>query len=355
MSAQGFTFGIELEYIVPFIYTGDPDPQPTERRAIDRTDPQTNDFRDQNGVLIDNIVYDRVRRTLQFAGLPAAKMPEMSDGGPPSLPTQWDAVVDESLMENDEFAELYGNRYIPLEMRSPVLSADRPGFRTIRLAVDALVSKHRLFITETCGYHVHVGRGTAGFSLPALKNIAAFLWVFEPQIATLHPKERQNYGYASPMRKKANIARFAPDLTRGIREIYAASSKRKLVYLIHWTDEFENDESDEVFIRNMAYNFINIVLVDGKKTVEFRQAASTTDGFDVKMWAEVCVGIVMACAEKGEAEWSAFLYDAAAKEQNRSSEVLKIAGLLRKIGLSDQATWAQERSQRLGTDSCLIQ
>ncbi|KFZ09236.1 hypothetical protein V502_08854 [Pseudogymnoascus sp. VKM F-4520 (FW-2644)] len=355
MSAA-FTFGIEMEYLVPFIFTGEADPEPNERRAIDRTPPQTNDFRDAHGVIIDTVVFDRVRRTLQFAGLPAAKMPVIPGGPPRILPSQWDAVIDESLVETDDMAEVYGNRFIPLEVVSPVLSADRAGYRTIRLAIDALVSRHRLFPTDTCGYHVHVGRGTAGFSLPVLKNIAAFLWVFERQLGSLHSEERHLNGYASSMRKKANISRYAKDLRQGIREIYAASTARQLVFLIHWTDEFEKYENDDVFVRNMAYNFVNIVHAEGKKTIEFRQFCSTTDSLDVKIWAEVCTGIVMACEQRGEAEWSAFLHDAADKEEKKSPEVLKIGDLLRKIGLGDQANWAQERSQKLGNgSSCSIQ
>ncbi|ELR08450.1 hypothetical protein VC83_01262 [Pseudogymnoascus destructans] len=347
-----FTFGIEVEYLVPFIYTGDIDPEPKDRRTIDRTPPNTNDFSDATGIVIDNRVYDRVRRTLRDVGLPAAVMPELPIG---SLPTQWEPVRDESLVEDDDMADLYGNCFVPLEIRSPVLSADRAGFRAVRLAIDALVSKHRLLITDTCGYHVHVGKGKEGFSLPALKNIAAFLWVFGPQLGTLHPPYRHTIGYASSMRKRSNISHHAEDLREGIREIYAAKTARRLVYLIHWTDPDEKFESDDVFIRNMAYNFVNIVHEEGKKTIEFRQFCSTTDSLHVKMWAEVCTGIVMACSERSEAEWSAFLYDAAATEESRPKVVLNIAQLLSRIGLGDQANWAQQRSQELGYRICSIQ
>lgn len=347
-----FTFGIEVEYLVPFLYTGDKDPQPKDRRTIDRTPRPTNDFNAYEGIVIDNLVYDRVRKTLRDVGLPAAVMPEQPVG---ALPSQWEPVCDESLVEDDEMAELYDNCFIPLEIRSPVLNADRAGFRSTRLAIDALVSKHRLLITDTCGYHVHVGRGTEGFSLPALKNIAAFLWVFGPQLGTLHPRHRHTIGYASSMREKSNISRHAEDLRKGIRKIYAAKTARRLVYLIHWTDPDEKFESDDVFIRNMAYNFVNIVHAEGKKTIEFRQFCSTTDSLHIKMWAEVCVGIVMACSERSEIEWSTFLYDAAAKEESKSKEVMNIAQLLSRFGLGDQASWAQERCQELGYRTCSIQ
>lgn len=339
-----FTFGIELEYLVPYIFTGDIDPEPKETRVIDRSTPMEQSFRNAEGIVIDNVVYNRVLSTLQFAGLPAAKMPKLPIG---ALPTQWSAVADESLTETDEMEEMYGNCFVPLELVSPVLSVDRASFRSIRLAVDAVVSKHRLFPTESCGYHVHVGRGTEGFTLPVLKNIAAFVWTFELQLSSLHPRERHSNGYACSMRLRANISHHAKDLSQGIREIYTASDARRLVHLIHWTEEFEKYENDDVFIRNMAYNFVNIVHAEGKKTIEFRQACSTTDSLDVKMWAEICVGIVMACAEKGEAEWSTFLLDAAGKEQKKSPEVMKIGELLRKIGLSDQAGWAEDRSSKL--------
>lgn len=204
-----FTFGIELEYLVPYIYTGEADPEPKERRVLDRTPLPENNFRDREGEVIDNVVYNRVRSTLQLAGLPAAKMPNLPVG---ALPTQWSAVVDESLVETDDMAEIYGNRFIPLELVSPVLSVDRASFRAIRLAVDSVLSKHRLFSSDTCGYHVHVGRGTEGFTLPALKNIAAFFWTFERQLGSLHPRERYFNGYASSMRKRANISCYAENL-----------------------------------------------------------------------------------------------------------------------------------------------
>ncbi|KFY15123.1 hypothetical protein V492_02225 [Pseudogymnoascus sp. VKM F-4246] len=349
----GYTFGIELEYLVPFLYTGDPDPEPNDRRTIDRAVQGENAFCDDYGIVIDNAIYDRVRSTLRFVGLPAAKMPDLPAG---ALPSQWDVVVDESLVETDEMEAMYGEgNFIPVELNSPVLLVERASFRSIRLAVDALVSKHRLFITDTCGFHVHVGRGKEGFPLPALKNIAAFLWVFEPQLGTLHPKDRHLNGYGSPMRERGNIKRLLPDVRQGVREIYAASTARKLVHLIHWTDQYERLENDEVFVRNMAYNFVNIVHKQGKKTIEFRQAASTTDSLDVKMWAEICTGIVAACAEKPVPEWKEFLLDAAAKEERKAPDVMKIAELLRMIGLSDQATWAQQRSKKLWPATCSIQ
>ncbi|OBT69463.1 hypothetical protein VE03_01181 [Pseudogymnoascus sp. 23342-1-I1] len=356
MSTTEFTFGIELEYIVPFIYTDDTDPQPGDRRAIDRVPRPANDFRDREPLLIDNVVYDRVHRTLQLAGLPAAQMP-VPKGTPAPLPTQWDTVCDESLVETDEMAELYGAQFVPLEVRSPVLIARRADFRSIGLAVDSMVIRHRLFATDTCGYHVHVGRGTEGFSLPVLKRIAAFLWVFENQLGSLHSKERHTNGYAQSMRKKANISRYANDLRQGIREIFAATTERDLVILIHWTDEYEDIEKDDVFIRNMAYNFLNIVLADGKKTIEFRQFCSTTESLDVKMWAEVCTGIVMACTNAVEGEWINFLHNAATMEENIPANSMRIGALLSCIGLRDQAIWAHERCKRLGNAglTCSIQ
>lgn len=352
----GLTFGIELEYLVPYIYTGESDPEPKETRAVDRAaNPATglDGFFNENSDVIDNIVFDRVRRTFQYAGLPAMKIVNLEPG---ELPTQWEADIDESLVETEEMEELYGTRFIPLEVRSPVLPVDRSGFRACRLAIDALVSKHRLFPTDTCGYHVHVGRGKTGFSLSILKNIAAFLWVFERQIGGLHPPNRHSNGYAQSMREKANIKRYVKDLGQGIREIYAATTARKLVYLVHATDdEYEPFESDDIFIRTMAYNFINTVIKDGKKTVEFRQFCSTSNSLDVKMWAEICTGIVAACVEKTEAEWSAFLHEAAATEEKTPAEAMNIGELLRKIGLADQANWAQERSKKLESAACSIQ
>ncbi|KFY48279.1 hypothetical protein V495_01468 [Pseudogymnoascus sp. VKM F-4514 (FW-929)] len=391
-----FTFGIELEYIVPYIFTGEDDPEPKEKRYIDRTaKPATGPegfFTEQSDV-IDEMIFERVRKTLQHVGLPAKKMGRLEPGELPSqweagideslvetdemvklykgdrfiplevrspageLPSQWEAGIDESLVETDEMVKLYkGDRFIPLEVRSPVLPVDKSGFRAARLAIDALVSKHRLFVTDTCGYHVHVGQGKAGFSLPALKNIGAFIWVFEPQLASLHPENRHTNGYAMSMRKRANISRHAKDLREGIREIYAQTTARKLIYLLHKTDdEYEEFESDAIFVRLMAYNFTNLAHKDGKQTIEFRQFCSTTDSLDVKMWAEVCTGIVAACVQKGEAEWSTFLHAAATAEEKKLKEVMKIGDLLRKIGMADQAAWAEDRSKKVKSGVCSIQ
>ncbi|KFY53144.1 hypothetical protein V496_07854 [Pseudogymnoascus sp. VKM F-4515 (FW-2607)] len=350
MSVPEFTFGIELEYIVPYIYTGEADPEQGESRPIDRVPRRPNGFQpsEADDILIDNVVYNRVHRTLTFVGLPAAPMAAQPEGAPPVLPTEWDTVKDESLMETEEITEKYDNRYVPLEVRSPVLFADRPGFRSIRLAVDSLMTRHRLFVGKSCGYHVHVGRGTQGFSLPVLKRTAAFLWVFDRQLGSLHPMERHTNGYAVSMREKANISRYASDLREGIRAIYATQTARELVHLIHWTDDLEKFHNDDVFVRNMAYNFINIVHAEGKKTIEFRQFTSTTDSLDIKMWAEICVGIVMACSLAQEGLWINFLHNAASMEENMPARALKIGPLLRRIGLGDQSIWAQHRSNSLG-------
>lgn len=350
MSVPEFTFGIELEYIVPYIHTDEADPEQSESRPVDRVPrpPKGHQLTQAEDILIDNVIYARVRRTLTLAGLPAAPMAKQPEGSPPFLPTQWDTVRDESIMETEEITDIYSNQYVPLEVVSPVLFADRPSFRSIRLAVDSLMTKHRLFVGESCGIHVHVGRGTQGFGLPVLKRTAAFLWVFDRQLGSLHPMERHTNGYSESMRKRANISRYASDLREGIRAIYAAQTARKLVHLIHWTDDDEDYDNDDVFVRNMAYNFVNIVHAEGKKTIEFRQFSSTTDSLDIRMWAEICVGIVIACSLAQEGLWINFLHNAASIEEHRPAQAIKIGPLLRRIGMGEQANWAQHRSNSLG-------
>jgi hypothetical protein len=333
MEAVSITFGVEVEFMVPFIFDDEEDPEEHDWR-------QLNIINSGHGIDPSLQIHTELRLTLAINGLPAIRM------GREILPTQWAVVHDASVVASNSMEELYGDRWSDVEVVSPALPVDAFSFNDVQVAINSIFSQYRMYTPPSCGTHVHVGNGTNGFTLDALKNIAGFLYIFERQLSALHPLHRQDNDMCFSMRQWSTISGCFHDLLKGLQSIYRRTTIESLVTLVHDYDEGYPPDHPNHLIRGMQYNFKNLLRDDGRKTIEFRQFEATSDGLEVRRWAETCTAIVHACAMADINQWVTFLHSNAEIEMNRPQDMLTISDLLLQFGYPTQAAWAEERNMR---------
>ncbi|MCJ1461680.1 hypothetical protein MMC07_000277 [Pseudocyphellaria aurata] len=86
-----------------------------------------------------------------------------------------------------------------IELKSPALEYCLSALQQVSDVVKPLVSKLDLFVNKSCGFHVHVGNETGGFTLRTLKPFGSLITAFEKQLDLLHPLDRHLNGFAKPL------------------------------------------------------------------------------------------------------------------------------------------------------------
>lgn len=331
------TFGVEFEFLVPYLIKGTPDPSPQET-PIDVIDPAAINARYDFDLTDagEDAVRNRIESTIQNGGHPASQIDYEQ-----IMPTDWNVDSDNTLHPDDRMEATYGETWTQVEIASPVLRLPR-GAARMQQVCQLLRRNHRVHTPLSCGVHVHVGDENRGFSVSTLQNLAAFLWTFEKQFASLHPPHRQGGAYCKGMRRNSNLSSHRNNIPAGIDKIYSTPRVREIVALIHRTFVECSIEGNGHFDRFMAYNFTNLVFDNGRRTVEFRQFEGTMDGAEVANWVRCCVGLVQFAKETSKNVMRAFLKDEAAKVSASS-----VRQILVTIGMVESAMWAGGRSVRL--------
>jgi len=178
----------------------------------------------------------------------------------------------------------------PVEVVSRVLRiADvRTWGREIpRMLGSIACNRLRPFVTDTAGYHVHIGLGDHCFPLETVKKIGAVVVLAERTIDLFHEEHRRD--------NKKNIA---PLITKeGLKSL----TRKEIFDQIMGTndlDEFldvvngrrvnwnEMGDKEELIVRWRYYkvNFTYLQPDDPKGTIEFRQHAATLDYVEIQMW-----------------------------------------------------------------------
>ncbi|EHL00578.1 hypothetical protein M7I_3463 [Glarea lozoyensis 74030] len=201
-----------------------------------------------------------------------------------------------------------------MELVSPVLNTRFANHKEeiqqlVTAAVGTPQNKHSSFITNQCGFHVHV---EAPQDLEVLKELAILVLLFEEKISRLHPPVRRP-GHASaagqlesnrlyfldvdednPNRvggdfsTKALIAENG-SVQRIRNRINIIAKKTSLSQKMCWPARIGSPNGD----RNRLVNFTYLVRgEDFAETIEFRQARGTLDPDEISHWIDFCVGLV---------------------------------------------------------------
>lgn len=208
--SQRITFGVELEVLVPYLWSGQADPAgDTDDRRIIRL-PQ------RGGSSIDEFynAQDKVKTILgQFLrthGIPVYEN-GIEGAGPPS---KW-SIGSDSTVREKKFTTY---KFAGIEIRSPALLAETGSFAEVKRVVSLLKTHFRLRVNDTAGFHVHVGMGAEKLPPRAVRRLCQFLWCTEGMLSQLHPPERMINQFCPSIRHSSHLARGRPDHFRQAEE-----------------------------------------------------------------------------------------------------------------------------------------
>ncbi|KAI0203951.1 hypothetical protein F4808DRAFT_457655 [Astrocystis sublimbata] len=218
--------GIELEMLVAYLYTSEPDPDdlhskvlaPILRVAVTNTDENNAVDRAR---MAKEIAKEHIRNTLRTHGIrvnapgpvPATEdVPDHLQGV-----DQWDVATDVTVGARGEEAELSRGkpgsyRWLGLELRSPACWDGSRAYDEIRYVVNLMKSSYRVRVNDTCGLHVHVANGPRYFSAQTLKRAGAFFYAADPMLSRLHAPWRRISEWAPSLRYVSRLARLDPTI-----------------------------------------------------------------------------------------------------------------------------------------------
>ena len=179
-----------------------------------------------------------------------------------AVPSQWKLVNDASLRGSNA-----------VELVSPPLAFTSENIATVRLVCETLTNMG-VKVNSSCGFHVHVF--AADLDAQALKNLVALFVRFEPQMDKLVPAARRATDWAASNLR--NIARTNSDEATlvALSRIDATSG----------VNDLRNAQGGSRYMK------LNLEPMLRQGTVEFRQAAGTTNADKVVGWVALAVGMV---------------------------------------------------------------
>ncbi|KAH8789012.1 putative amidoligase enzyme-domain-containing protein [Hyaloscypha sp. PMI_1271] len=315
--ALPWTFGVELEFTVAFVYPRSVAlPDPTESRKL-RFEPyqneidrfiseeglspidSTTELADRNlynGELMRLMVTPAVQRdiaqTLHAAGFPGNR----------DNPAQLD-VANWQIDTDDSVRGPHNTKYLwsSIEVKSPALAFNSENLKAVEDVCKIISKTYLTDVGESAGLHVHVSAGVnTTFRLQTLQNLFAFLFAFEPQIDALHPTHRQlNDQFCNSLRRHSTFVKEwwneygqLPTIMQGVVELLKKNSLLELLIAVRWP----------LYDKGMRYNALNLSLFlenQGNpfnnlhpRTIEFRQHEGTLEPERIVQWIKALVGII---------------------------------------------------------------
>lgn len=185
-SSGPLTFGIELEFLVPYLKKGIEDPDPQDKRppiTYRRRDDLPPQFLAALKASAPEIPF---RCGVQEAGA--------ENDGPPNY-DEWRFLRDSSVRFG-RTSEIY--QWSGREITSVVMRADDPDFYTKSItSVCRAIRSTRVHLNASTSVHVHVGRGEESFSLVTMKKFASLIWLVDEMLLKLHHPSRHENRHCS--------------------------------------------------------------------------------------------------------------------------------------------------------------
>jgi hypothetical protein len=299
------TFGVEIEFILAFIRTREWE---LRYETIKAKGLGTGETR-----LAELIEMDQERSTivdsLRGASIPVNDLGEVDS-------TRWSVESDGSVIPTEEEKEhrtpRFGNgqecllteeqweklTYCSVEVKSCVLPFNGYSLQEVELVVQTIVKNHAVYVNWTCGLHVHVGNQNFGFPIQTLKNFATLVTCFEQQINEIHPRHRLTSDFCL-----LESTAFHPEDRSPIRMAEIIDRFETVEDVI---SRFGVDRNDPVVIQhNWCYNFNNLLWRKDRRTIEFRQHASTLDSAAILRWIRfACTSVSIAHKLPKEILWA---------------------------------------------------
>lgn len=197
---------------------------------------------------------------------------------------KWSVVPDGSIKSTSEMDDprWAGMSFTGVEVRTPAYPLCSKAIKEIQQVLHILDRCFDVFVNSSCGLHVHVGMGRAGFPVNTVKNLCSLVTGFERQFNSLHPLDRIYNLYTKP---PGRVLPFSSPSEK-LKTIDVLGSISDFVQLFNMTEELPDSST--------AYNLANLQYGD-KHTIEFRQHAGTLDPIAVTKWIELVTGLVTLC------------------------------------------------------------
>ncbi|KAI2628573.1 hypothetical protein GGR54DRAFT_636290 [Hypoxylon sp. NC1633] len=325
------TFGIELEFLVPFIKKGEEDPHPKEERPPFRC--SFVEFDRQILDVIEPFSHIRFRSQLKDLYHPPHNNVVRYDS--------WRLVKDASVKYvGPKFEYLWAGR----EVTSDVMRSDDPVWYVKRITdVCRAIRETRVHLNRTTSVHVHVGRGDESFSLLTMKKFATLIFYVDEMLLKLHHPWRQKSSHCrlialtSRLGKKTmkelmeggdpldsaqagQMDEFVPIAPDVMRTQQATKSIEDLAYLM--CDPILNG-----FVRgSVAFRRFMPAGSSGGNThtFEFRQMAGCLEPGPIIHWVRVCLALVDYARLSEPPKYKALLWKVLNGEVDASALLLEL-------------------------------
>ncbi|KAI0600129.1 hypothetical protein F4775DRAFT_590850 [Biscogniauxia sp. FL1348] len=215
---ERLTFGVELEFLIPALPVGKPDPRDPDKRTSTLMRYPAEMTKQDN---VGEYVLEQIRDVLKQIFEPPAKgflstifsinktAPQFADEFKAKILSRyskWNATEDVSL-EEPAFQEF---DWFSVEVQSPVEFSCEQAFKAITYATTEITRRYCCRVNPSTGFHVHVGQREERFALGAMRRIASLFWAAEPLLMTLHHPVRRVNTYCQSIRQRSNLALGTP-------------------------------------------------------------------------------------------------------------------------------------------------
>ncbi|RAL66764.1 hypothetical protein DID88_007547 [Monilinia fructigena] len=118
----------------------------------------------------------------------------------------WIVSMD-SIINHGVHPDLPGYYLWPVEMKSPAYIYNEENKQKVRGVLQFLDKSYRNRCDLSADVHVHIGNGEKGFDIRIVRNLMAFLWTFENQIASMHdPHYMTGMAFSKPVSTYSYLA-----------------------------------------------------------------------------------------------------------------------------------------------------
>ncbi|MCJ1230335.1 hypothetical protein MMC12_007008 [Toensbergia leucococca] len=311
------TFGVELEFYINYF------PEEVAHQMHKEAPLTTREielrYEEGTGQDDDQALRHKMASLIRDAGIVVNPI----DDYKPSY-NNWTVTEDTSINPDLGVDDLWepGMSSMGVEIVSKKFPFNENSLREVYTVLSIVNANFRTRTNTSTGLHIHVGNDNDGFSLPCVKRFCQAVTVFQHQIESIHPDQRIDNFYCKAPSSRAQL-RLWEGIFEGVKRIEEAETLNHVVKLM-------NDAYD----RNYAYNLQNLRKPEfhglSKRTIEFRQHASSMDVDIVLPWLKFVVGLVRFCHVVPASLFSKFLCTHA-----ESDEELDLLELLEVIGQGD--------------------
>jgi len=323
---QDLTFGLELELVCTRHIPSDLE-----------SDCEYDDNDDDPGRSLRDVLISK----LHSVGVAVADRDDNDDDDPPIDYTRWNVSSDRSIEFKPSSAvsslwgidtehivfpcvdrwelEASGERYgfADVELITPIFCWNDDRWRAqVRAVITAVTTgEFRSDVNVSCGLHLHVGRGTAGFNVTEAKRIAAGVTLLERRLDRLHPQHRENL-YVNSLRWGEILSTFS--LQRVLKAIMGIGSIKELLALLQ--------KGAWGFEKRYKVNFLPLLRQEGGGTIEFRQHRGTLEMEEIERWVEFVLRLIVATVQMNEREMATVVRGLHGEETGRRSRKRRNCG-----------------------------